>query len=42
MLGFLLGAQILIEGMTLIAAGRVRFVRPEPATPPADLPAVPA
>lgn len=42
LLGVLLGVQILIEGMTLIGAGRVRFAPSEPAVPPAGPPAVPA
>jgi membrane protein HdeD len=42
LLGVLLGVQILIEGMTLLVAGRVRFVRAEPGNPPAGVPGVPA
>jgi uncharacterized membrane protein HdeD (DUF308 family) len=39
LLGFLLGIQILVEGLTLLLTRRTPDVRPEPMTAPATMPA---
>jgi membrane protein HdeD len=42
LLGVLMGVQILIEGTTLLVAGRVRIVRGDDAISPAGVPGAPA